>query len=111
MALCLGELPYEAVRIRAAAQLLSSPRVNAARLVRLAVMERVEPVLLHIANVAARFAPELEPWAYLREHLTSRRRVVSGGLPHWSRFVSQTGVTPFNGGPRIDWLSRREPRR
>ena len=108
VALCLGELTYEAARIRAAAQLLSSPHVNAPRLVRLAVMERVEPVLLHIAHVAARFAPELEPWVYLREHLSSRRSVSAGVLPHWSRFVSQTGVTAFNGGPRIDWLPRRE---
>src|SRR5712692_7647434 len=59
VALCLGEHPYELDHLRAAAQLLSSPRVNAARLCRLAVQERCEPTLLHIADLAGRFAPKL----------------------------------------------------
>jgi hypothetical protein len=97
VALCLGELPYDTAHIRAAAQLLSS---------RVAVMERVEPVLLHIAAVAARFAPEAEPWVYLRAHLRQRTPGSRDVLPHWSRFVSRTGVTPFGGGPDIKWLWR-----
>jgi len=39
------------VFLRAAAQLLSSTRSDPQRLARLAVMERVEPVLLHIATI------------------------------------------------------------
>ena len=54
IALCLAEHPYNSTLIRAAAQLLSSPQVDPARLARLAVMERVEPVLLYIAQAAAR---------------------------------------------------------
>ena len=73
VALCLGQHPYNSVFIRAAAQLLSSPRTDAQRLARLAVMERVEPVLLHIATIAARFAPEAQPWSYLLRHLPRRR--------------------------------------
>ena len=64
VALCLGQHPYDSVLIRAAAQLLSSREVNAMRLARLAVMERTEPALLHIADAAARFAPEAPPWVY-----------------------------------------------
>lgn len=60
MALCLGQHRYDATFIRAAAQLLSSPRTNAPELARLAVMETIEPVLLHIASVAERFAPEVQ---------------------------------------------------
>ncbi len=41
-------------------------------------MERVEPVLLHIATIAARFAPEAQPWSYLLRHLP-RRLVLSSG--------------------------------
>jgi hypothetical protein len=108
VALCLGQHPYNSTFIRAAAQLLSSPRTDAPRLTRLALMERVEPVLLHIAAIASRFAPESEPWSYLLRHLPQRLACSPDALPHWSRFVSQTGVTPFGGGPDIKWLRRRE---
>lgn len=113
VALCLGEHPYNSAYIRAAAQLLSSPQIDATRLARLAVMERVEPVLLHIAEAAARFSSDTPPWAYLRKRLRGRPRRQPGrpdALPHWSRFVSQTGVTPFGGGPEIKWLQRRQPK-
>src|SRR6202034_1484490 len=43
VALCLGQHPYNSTYVRAAAQLLSSPRTDARKLVRLAVLERVEP--------------------------------------------------------------------
>jgi hypothetical protein len=108
VALCLGHLPWNAAYVRAAAQLLSAPDIDAIKLVRLAEMERVEPVLLHIAKAAARVAAAQEPWAWLRAHLQCRRGVRGESLPHWSRFVSQSGVTAFGGGPRVDWL-RREP--
>jgi hypothetical protein len=108
VALCLGEHPYNLDRLRAAAQLLSSPRVNTARLCRLAVQERCEPALLHIAELAGRFAPELHPWTWLREHLPPRRVPRTDALPHWSRLVSHTGVSAKGGAPRTDWLCRHE---
>ena len=109
VALCLGDLIWDAAYIRAAAQLLSAPDTDAAKLALLAEMERVEPVLLHIAQAAERAAPKQEPWAWLREHLQTRQKVNAEALPHWSRFVSQTGVSAFGGGPRIDWLCRAIP--
>ncbi|SRR6266498_1898884 len=109
VALCLGQHDYNPVYVRAAAQLLSSSSINAPRLCRFALMERVESVLFFIAHVAERFAPPAEPWRYLREHLRPRRAIASDALPHWSRFVSQTGVTPFGGPPAIKWLSRGQP--
>jgi hypothetical protein len=109
VALCLGQHPYNSAFIRAAAQLLSSPRTDAPRLARLAVMERVEPVLLYIAAIAARFAPDAQPWLHLLRHLPRRLACPRDALPHWSRFVSQTGVTPFSGAPDVRWLRRREP--
>lgn len=106
VALCLGHLTWNSSYIRAAAQLLSAPDTQAAKLAHLAEMERVEPILLHIGNAAARVAPNEEPWLWLRSHLLSRRKVRIENLPHWSRFVCQTGVSTFGGGPRIDWLTR-----
>ena len=81
VALCLGEHPYDLDRLRAAAQLLSSPRVNPARLCHLAVQERCEPVLHHFAQTAGRFAPELEPWISLRRHLPTRPVGRTDALP------------------------------
>jgi len=49
VALCLGQHDYDAVYVRAAAQLLSSSSINARRLCRFALMERVESVLFFIA--------------------------------------------------------------
>jgi hypothetical protein len=106
--LCLGQHPYNLDYIRAAAQFLSSTHVDPAKLCRLAVRERCEPVLLHIANVAARYAPALEPWAFLRQHLPARFVPRLDALPHWSRLVSHTGLTERGGPPRTDWLCRHE---
>ncbi|HEV2693499.1 MAG TPA: hypothetical protein VG347_11435 [Verrucomicrobiae bacterium] len=108
IALCLGELPYGLDHLRVAAQLLSSPHVDANQLCRLAVQERCEPVLLHIAQTAERFASKLEPWAILRRDLPPRPVPRTDALPHWTRFVSHTGVTAHGGPPQSDWLCRRE---
>ena len=108
VALCLGQNFYNLDNLRVAAQLLSSPRVDAAMLCWLAEQERCEPVLLHIASVAERFAPDLQPWVYLREHLRPRSVPRTDALPHWTRLVSHTGVTANGGSPKTDWLCRDE---
>jgi hypothetical protein len=108
VALCLGQNLYNLDALRAAAQLLSSPRINAARLCRLAEQERCEPVLLHIATVAGKYAPELKPWIMLRAQLRPRHVPRTEALPHWTRLVSHTGVTANGGSPRTDWLCRHE---
>jgi hypothetical protein len=110
VALCLGQHPYNSAFIRAAAQLLSSERIDAARVARLAKMERVDATLAHIASVAEKFAPDSQPWADLRRLLRPRGTYKLDALPHWSRFVSQTGVTAGGGAPSIQWLRRREPK-
>jgi len=108
VALCLGQHHYSLDNLRAAAQLLSSPNVDATLLCRLAIMERCEPVLLHVARMAERFAPALEPWASLRHHLRPRLVPRTDALPHWTRLVSHTGMTRHGGPPRTDWLCRHE---
>ena len=108
VALCLGQNPYSLDALRVAAQFLSSPRINVARLCHLAIQERCEPVLLHIAEVAKIYAPEQEPWATLRKQLCPRHVLRTDALPHWTRLVSHTGVTASGGLPRTDWLCRHE---
>jgi hypothetical protein len=107
VALCLGQMPGDPWLIRAAAQLLSSPQVNPQRLVRLAAMERVEPVLLHIAAACARVDATLEPWATVRQQLHPRRAVRTDALPHWTRFAILPGLTRDGYAPP-QWLMRRE---
>jgi hypothetical protein len=107
VALCLGQMPDEPWLIRAAAQLLSSPQVDPRRLARLAEMERVEPVLLHIAAACARVDEALEPWAALRRLLHPRRTVRADALPHWTRFAILPGLTRDGYAPP-QWLIRRE---
>jgi hypothetical protein len=111
VALCLGHLPWNPMFIRAASQVLSASDVDPRKLARLAEMERVEPILLHIAESADRVAPTQEPWATLREVLPRRHKIKLDSLPHWSRFVTQTGVTEFGGPGRIDWLRRSSNRK
>lgn len=108
VALCLGQNPYNLDSLRVAAQFLSSPRINAEHLCQLAVQERCEPVLLHIAEVASKYAPhQQEPWAKLRNQLHPRHVPRTDALPHWTRLVSHTGITR-EGPPRNDWLCRDE---
>jgi hypothetical protein len=108
VALCLYHLPFDPMLIRAAAQLLSAHVTDAKTLAHLAVMERCEPVLLHIAEAAERVAPDQEPWTSLRTRLSSRRRLRKDALPHWSGFVLQTGFTPAGRGNHIEWLTSDE---
>jgi hypothetical protein len=108
VALCLGQNPYNLDALRVAAQFLSSPRVNAERLCRLAEQERCEPVLLHIAEVAQKYAPKQEPWVTLRNQIHPRHVPRVDALPHWTRLVSHTGMTANGGSSRTDWLCRHE---
>lgn len=107
IALCLGQMPDEPWLIRAAAQLLSSPRVDPQRLARLAKLERAEPVLLHIAAAAERVGEASEPWTTLRRQLHPRRMVRTDALPHWTRFAILPGLTR-DGYLPPQWLKRRE---
>ena len=107
VALCLGQMPDDPWLIRAAAQLLSSHRVDPQRLARLAEMERVEPVFLHIAAACQRVDEALEPWATLRNRLHPRRTVRTDALPHWTRFAILPGLTR-DGYLPPQWLMRSE---
>lgn len=108
IALCLTQHPFDPMLVRAAAQLLSAPDTDPAVLARLAEMERCVPVMLHIAEAAQRIAPQAEPWCTLHGVLPRRHHVHQDSLPHWSRFVLQTGYTPAGRGTHIEWLKRHE---
>ena len=107
VSLCSGQLRYDPKLVRAAGQLLSSPLIDSSKLLRLAAMERCQRVLWWIACACERVDKSAQPWAALRDSLSPCAPVPSGILPHWSRFVLQTGIGR-DGRPHTLWLSRNE---
>jgi hypothetical protein len=102
--LLVGENAYEPTTIRCAAQLARSPRVTPAKLVRLAVMEKCERVLAHIARAGLDHDLEGRPfWQALIDLLPATSTRPEPDLPHWSRFVSMPGRQRFGIAP-TRWL-------
>lgn len=100
--LLLGEQPFEPVAIRCAAQLLSA--CEGARLARLAQRERIARPLAYLAEAGRTRDPDHAAfWTDLLGRLEKTRAIPPGRLPHWSRFVSQTGITRESPG-RTVWL-------
>src|SRR5271165_3664705 len=100
--LLLGENEFEPVAVRCAAQLAG--RCNPERLARVAKLERIGRVLSYISEAgSAQDSTNRVFWLHLRALLGEQDPIADGVLPHWSRFVSQTGVTR-NGGGDIKWL-------
>jgi hypothetical protein len=100
--LLLGENEYEPIAIRCAAQMTG--RCDAQRLARVAKRERVERVLVYISKAGRIHDVKNKGfWEQLEILLGRQDPVADGVLPHWSRFVSQTGITR-NGGGDVRWL-------
>lgn len=106
VALVSGGAEGDARHIRVAAQLLGAPDVSAAKVARLARMERCVPILRYIAE-SGRREDSVDPafWRNLLELLPEAPSVEEGRLPHPSRFLSQPGWTPPSRPPRrASWL-------
>lgn len=110
--LLVGENRYEPTAIRCAAQLARSPDIEPIRLARLALREKCERVLAHIAR--AGFDHDQEGslyWKTILNHLPKRFHNLDSNaethLPHWSRFVSMPGIQR-NGIIPPTWLKPRQ---
>ncbi len=100
--LLLGAQPFEPFALRCAAQIITL--CDPCRLSLIARRERVSRPLAHIARAgAAHDSGQTARWLELLRLLGSPLPVPSGRLPHWSRFVSHSGITR-SGLPRTDWL-------
>lgn len=90
--LLIGENSYEPIAIRCAAQLARSTTITPSRLARLAVMEKCERVLTHIARAGIAYDSEGQAfWQDLLDKLPATPLRPEPNLPHWSRFVSMPG--------------------
>ena len=100
--LLLGSNEFDSFAVRCAAQLISV--CDAEDLAFLARRERVARPLAYIAQAAVKYdTSNTEFWRNLLNLLGEQARVPDGVMPHWSRFVSQTGVTRGGQG-KITWL-------
>jgi hypothetical protein len=101
--LLLGSNEYEPFAIRCAAQLAG--KCDAKSLALVARRERIGRSLAYIADAACKYdARNKGFWAKLLDYLGDQAPVPDGIMPHWSRFVSQTGVTRGGKGS-ITWLN------
>ena len=91
--LLIGENPYDPHAIRCAGQMARSPNVNAARLAKLAIMEKCERVLAHIARAGVTHDADGHGfWQELLNALPLMPEAPEPDLPHWTRFVSMPGI-------------------
>lgn len=89
---------FDAVLVRCAAQLLSGEGIDVSGVARLAVQERVVPVVRHIARAGAEAdVVGREKWLRLLAMLPASLEVSEGRLPHRTRFVSVGGLSRRNG--------------
>lgn len=94
--------------IRCAAQLVSGPALSAAKLSRLAVMERCTPLLAYIASHAVEADTERPAfWKELLGYLPEAAPKTSAQWPHPSRFMIQAGYQRGGGAPASVWLRPR----
>lgn len=105
--LIIGENPHNPTAIRCAAQLARSPHIDPVRLARLAIMEKCERVLGHIARSGLEHDREGSKfWSELLNHLSPPAARPEPSLPHWSRFVSMPGRQRHGPAPTV-WLVPR----
>jgi len=107
IALCVGELTYDPTNIRIAAEMLSATTCNIKRLAELATEEHCENIVGYIAKCGQRVEPNTAAWQEILNRIGRITDPPPGVLPHWTRFVSATGITPRGGGPHVQWLRPR----
>lgn len=104
IALLHPSLPYRPQRIRVGAAMLSAEGGIPSKIARLAIMERAEPIVEYIAQCGSRFEPENRFWKELLAQIRVRGKVDSSNLPHPTRFVAMTGITPRGRELVTQWI-------
>lgn len=111
IALLSTALRYEPHSIRCGAAMLGAPGNDPHRLARLAVRERSEIPVRHVAEAARRFEPENPFGEALVGGLPDAPLPRPDVLPHPARFVAMTGFTRKGPGLVVEWLRPRTSRR
>jgi hypothetical protein len=102
---------FDTRRIRAAVQLLSDVKTPPNKIVRLAKMERCEPLIRQVAEAGARFDDErADFWREILDGVATAPIPPAGRMPHPSRYYAETGISSAKGrtrGKRM-WLRRKK---
>ena len=98
--------PYDPMLIRIGSQMLSGPKCDPSKLVRLAIQERCTSILKGIAECGKVTEPHEPLWARILERLPICQSIPSGVLPHPSRFRIETGILhpKRHDDVRVRWL-------
>jgi hypothetical protein len=107
LALLSPSQPYSPHTIRLGAAMLGAVGNSPERLARQSKAEGCESVVHHIASAALQFEPDQPLWRELLALLPEARELVSGVLPHPTRFVSMTGFTRSGPGRVTVWIRPR----
>jgi hypothetical protein len=100
LSLLLGELPYDPQAIRVSAQLISGD-VNIIKILRIAELERLKPLLHRLAKDILSFGLEHKNWKEILD-ATFKKDFPVGILPHPTRYVVDQGnYVPENQRYRI----------
>lgn len=100
-----GSQTYDPMAIRCAAQLLRSPEIDPRRLVFLAIREKTQRPLLHIARAGFEHDSDGRSfWKQILDHLGPSDARPEPHLPHWTRFVSLPGYQR-GANPSATWLA------
>lgn len=87
-----GSQRYEPMAIRCAAQLSRSPGIDPHRLAFLAIKEKAQRPLSHIARAGLEHDPQGRAfWTRVLDGLGPMQPRAEPHLPHWTRFVSMPG--------------------
>jgi len=99
-----GSLEWSPDALRMGAALLGAQGNDPEKLLRLARMERAEPVVRELAKVGRSVEPTNRLWACLLEGLPDRGGIPMGVIPHPTRFLAMTGLSREGRGIRSQWI-------
>lgn len=110
IALLSPSAPYSQLRLRMGAAMLAAEGNRPELIANLAIRERCETVVRHIASCGHEVEPDNPFWEKLLGLLPA---VDSGSrtdaLPHSTRFVAMTGITRSGVGNLRQWIRPRAP--
>lgn len=104
MGLLHGSWEWSPAILRMGAAMLAANDNDPRKLLRLARLERAEPVVRELAKIGNRVKPTRELWSYLLKELPDRGPIQDGILPHPTRFMAMTGITREGRGIRSQWI-------
>lgn len=108
IALLCPAAPYSQLRLRMGAAMLAAEGNQPETLARLAVQERCLIVVSYIASCGRKVEPDNPFWQKLLDLLPASPTLTPpDALPHYSRFVTMTGITRAGVGILTQWIRPR----